>query len=319
MTTLAIAPFSSPVNKYPIGYATASNNSPNEVWRFFSEGSPNVKQLGEERFLEIISLNSSCSEDVEEGCKGAALSEGSLREDRIEPGKYCLVREITKSSSEKEVRVLKKVLKAWKDIADDRLAPLRCYYNDDSLPEVVRMKAREDFDKDRAIVNSYKDLINGIDVNITTVFRPAPTAYQVRYILDLTNSFWSVCSYMVCLAEDEVPSHLYLDKLVTSPLTCPAYFDETKSSRVPVIKGAGVLMMHSLYSTAQKLGLSELRLKALDGSVSFYERIGMTRHNPYKSNEYFSYHVAENYFPPFLMEYMASKNLTPVDVSSLDI
>ena len=97
------------------------------------------------------------------------------------------------------------------------------------------------------------------------------------------------------------------------------HFDETEGSRVPIIKGAGVLMMHSLYSTAQKLGLSELRLKALDGSVRFYEKIGMTRHNPSTSDEYFSYTVSENNFPVFLLDYMASKNLMPVDLSALDL
>ena len=248
-----------------------------------------------------------------------------MRADQIEQGKYCFVQEVTKLSSETAVINVKKALKAWKKTANDRLAPVRACCYDTSVTDAVRAQAKEDLRKDKAIVDSYTDLISGLCGNIDKVYKSTSTDYQVRYIVDLKcpSSFWSVCSYMVCPAEGEVPSHLYLDKLVTSGaslcLKSSPHFDETEGSRVPIIKGAGVLMMHSLYSTAQRLGLSELRLKALDGSVRFYEKIGMTRHNPSTSDEYFSYTISENNFPVFLLDYMASKNLMPVDLSALDL
>ena len=322
MTCPATTQFSSPVDKYPIGYATTSNNSPIEVWNFFSKESPDINNMGEGRFFELISPGP-CSGNEEKENVSVSEGEVSLRVDPIEQGKYCSVREITKFSSKNEVKILKSVLKAWKTLALDRIAPLRAARGDGLLPEDVRKKANEDFSKDKPVVDGYIDLINRIDVNIDAFSKAEPPSCQVRYILDLTSSFWSVCSYKVYSAEGRNPSYLYIDKLVTSgaslPLTCPACFDATESSRVPVIKGAGVLMMHSLYSTAQRLGLSELRLKALNGSVAFYEKIGMTCHNPSQENEYFSYDVTDNNFPPYLLEYMNSRNLMPVDVSDLNI
>ncbi|MBM3208578.1 MAG: hypothetical protein FJZ57_08305 [Chlamydiae bacterium] len=322
MTCYNITQFSSPADKYPIEYATSSDNSPIEVWKFFSNESPDINNREKGRFFELVSPGSYSGNEEKENVSGSE-GEVSLKVDPIEKGKYCAAREITKSSPQSEVKMLNSVLKAWKKVAKDRLAPLRFCYSNESFSEDVRKKAHEDYHKDSAVVRGYADLIQGIEGNINAILRPGTTGYQVRYILDLKNDFWSVCSYLVCPAKDGVPSYLYLDKLVTSgaslPLTSPACFDETESSKLPVIKGGGVLMMHSLYSTAQRLGLSELRLKALDGSVTFYEKIGMTSHNPSQDNEYFSYDVTDNNFPPNLLEYMISKNLMPVDVSSLNV
>ena len=240
-------------------------------------------------------------------------SPGSSLIETTPPSIECTIFDLFQNSQ--ACKTVKKVAKAWSDYASDRLGDLR-YKKGKCCSGTEEYNSINDMlNADLAVVKGYKELLSGISSAADHILKNPDFNGRVRYIRGQDESFWCLSCFYI---ESDC---LYLDKLATSavslPLFSPVAFDLDDSESVPVpVKGAGVLMMHSLCQTAQKLGLRELRLKSLDNSVGFYQKIEMRRQYDSNEVEYFSYDLTGG-MPKYLTDYITNKKIAAIDTTVL--
>lgn len=167
-----------------------------------------------------------------------------------------------------------KIIKAWQDYAYDRFGSARERLTNakEEEKEPLRVLLRED----RKCLDEYIEVVKRIAQAVTDILKGGKS--QVRILFNSDKAPLSMSSYSTD------GSSLYIDLIATAPsnlkMNIPNHDGRTPS------KGAGTILLHSLYTTAQKIGLGELYLKPLSGSASFYEHLGMKR-RPDKDEFYF--------------------------------
>ncbi len=173
---------------------------------------------------------------------------------------------VLKDSDIKIAKAIKKTLKDWKDIANDRLGSSRELYSTDDPSKVT---------EDRKTVDQYKELLTNVSMYLDSFINQKQES-TARKILFLTKDTHIQAIGCVSLKE-----HLYVNILISAPTNIRMYGKIQEQHKHVYGKGAGTALMYSIYKLTQKLEIPKIKLTPLEGSHSFYkDQIGMKEVQP---------------------------------------
>ena len=178
-----------------------------------------------------------------------------------------------------DYKAVNATLKAWIASIRERLGKTRAYMSSNQELLATHPEIQENFKKDREAVDQYKFIVDALKDGCTGhITKKKP--FFVR-ALRSAETVQAVASYHLTLAENSTMKEqsLYVGSLATAPWNLR--FDSPTSAvdedeAVLVRPGAGATMLLSLIQKAFFEKCQYLYLKPLDGSVGFYERMGMT-------------------------------------------
>ena len=195
-------------------------------------------------------------------------------------------------------RTATKTIKAWKEYIEERVGQTRyalSSFNEkysettDKDVELQRLDLRQKVTEDLKAKDSYKEVINRILSDVEAISKKSSTV-MVRVLLDQHQNIQAMASYSM------KKDHLYVNLLATAPSNLRLHGQNLDTHQS--FKGGGTIILHSLYVSAQKEKLPRLMLSPLDGSVSFYQYIGMKlESNPEEKQEHFYLDVEQDQLP----------------------
>lgn len=159
-----------------------------------------------------------------------------------------------------ERRAAKKTVKVWREYVYERLGKSRIAVAGAPGDEALKVKLEDD----RLTVKNYTMVA---DLAADSITKPTHT---IRIVSDTSSSqVQGIGSFSVADKEMEVQD------LLTAPWNLPMHADNEESHKPLAVRGAGTVLMHSFYTTAQEMELSELGLKPSSDAVPYYSKIGM--------------------------------------------
>jgi hypothetical protein len=161
----------------------------------------------------------------------------------------------------------KRTLSSWVEIASDRLGEHR-----KKLQNVVQLQAgiNEAFESDKQYFTSYKNVASLAREDINAVLENK--ADKHRHVLVLSDSNRRVQAIATIFVEQQ---RVYINTLLSASWNIPMIADIAPVHRELKVKGAGTTLMNLIYKIAQTENKPKIELKPLNGSVTFYQQLGM--------------------------------------------
>lgn len=177
-----------------------------------------------------------------------------------------------------DLKAVNAYLKAWKTHAHDRIATLR-----------VKKEEREEFKKkfyeDQTALNQYFAILESIQALVSTKLSTSSDT-MIRVIRRDTHIQAISCFYLnkvslsVVSKDDkkdttEKADALYVGAILTAPWNLPLHSEVDPDAAHLVTKGSGTVLLLSLIKHAFFHKCSYLYLRPMEGSVTFYQYLGM--------------------------------------------
>jgi hypothetical protein len=179
------------------------------------------------------------------------------------------------SAQSNEKKILTAALNAvatWVDIASDRLGQHRIKRQNQGDSKSAPDKALETiFEDDKQYFNSYKTLAGLVKDDIRDTV--ANKTNIQRRILVLTDEQSRIQAIATVYVESQ---RLFVNTLMSAAWNIPMHAEIASEHKPLKVAGAGTTLMNLIYTMAQSYEKPAIQLKPLNGSFSYYQKLGMS-------------------------------------------
>ena len=198
------------------------------------------------------------------------------------------------------------ILKNWKDHIQTRFQTFKCSRQEGTGTPESLAEFKERVRADQAYKDDYVELVSRTRSSLDTPIDDPTKSRHIRVLYSRNFSSPQTdlddIKAIASISIDKAIGELNVSTLLVAPWNLPMNAPSILPNYIPE-KGAGALMLHSLYVTAQKLHLSNVKLKPLSGSVSAYKTLGMEYD---EANDTFTYAIDETRLPEQLANRITS-------------
>lgn len=160
-------------------------------------------------------------------------------------------------------RAVKKALRAWKLVLGERTGFSRLGA---TSGDPVKIKER---DEDLELDRSYRDLTEYLRLTAEKIENGQGQTEEGRNLcIMLVDDARNIQALSIAAVK---ASQLYVRIVITAPWNLKMNATVPETHQELVVRGAGTAMMLALYQIAQAKSLTELRLKPMDRSYTFYK------------------------------------------------